>query len=356
MKQRKAAGLVGGVVGFAASSAAVTGLLRARKREDPYAGEPLGRLPPSRTCTVVADDGVPLAVEEVDPDDGGQPALTVVLVHGFTLSRRSWHFQRKQLAGADNPRVRQVLFDQRSHGRSGRALPGSARISQLARDLDAVLRAMAPDGPVVLAGHSMGGMTIMELARIKPELFADRVRGVALLATSAGEIGAHGLPRQALSRYNPLPRGVGRLARWQPGFVELVRAAGDGVTRRLARQLSFGPAEVSPSLVRFMTEMLAVTPVSALTEFLPTLGSHNRYGALVGLRDTETLVLSGDADRLLPFEHAERIAGSLPDAELVRVAGAGHMVMLEQPDPVNAYLTGLVQRCAPAKRRRRRSA
>ncbi|WP_031466820.1 alpha/beta fold hydrolase [Sciscionella sediminilitoris] len=341
------AGLVGGLLGVAASSAAVAGLVRARRGgEDPYAGEPLGELVPSRSSTVAADDGVALAVEEVDPERGGRPELTVVLVHGFALSRRSWHFQRKQLAKLTGPRVRQVLYDHRSHGRSARAIPGSARISQLARDLDAVIRAVAPDGPLVLVGHSMGGMTIMELARIHPELFAERVRGVALLATSAGDVGAHGLPRSALSPRNPVPKGVGRLADWQPGFVELVRTAGDGVTRRLTRRLSFGPGEVSPALVRFMTDMLAVTGVAELTEFLNTLGQHNRYAALAGLKHSSVLVLSGDADRLLPFEHAERIAAELPDAELVRAPGAGHMVPLEQPDLVNACLIGLLQRCA----------
>ena len=59
----------------------------------------------------------------------------------------------------------------------------------LGRDLDAVLRALAPDGPLVLVGHSMGGMTIMALAEQRPELFAERVAGVALLSTSAGEVG-----------------------------------------------------------------------------------------------------------------------------------------------------------------------
>ena len=39
---------------------------------------------------------------------------------------------------------------------------------------------------MVLAGHSMGGMSIMALARQRPELFGDRVVGVFLLATSAG--------------------------------------------------------------------------------------------------------------------------------------------------------------------------
>ena len=87
---------------------------------------------------------------------------------------------------------------------------------------------MAPDGPLVLVGHSMGGMTIMALAEQRPELFADRVRGVALIGTSAGEVGRRGLPLPLLSKFNPITRTVGGFASWQPGLVEWVRSAGGG--------------------------------------------------------------------------------------------------------------------------------
>src|SRR6185503_10848131 len=151
-----------------------------------------GELKPTRTCTVAADDGVPLSVEEIAPDDGGTPDITVVLVHGFAVSRLCWHFQRRMFAEQTQPRVRQILYDQRSHGRSGRANEVSSTIDQLGRDLAAVLRAVVPKGPIVLVGHSMGAMTVMALAEQEPDLFADRIRGVALIGTSAGEIGASG--------------------------------------------------------------------------------------------------------------------------------------------------------------------
>ena len=115
---------------------------------------------------MVADDGVRLSCEEIEAD--GKPALTVVLVHGFALDRRTWHFQRPFLAALTDPRVRVVLYDQRSHGRSERAPRESCTIEQLGHDLDAVIRALAPEGPLVLVGHSMGGMTIMALAEHVP--------------------------------------------------------------------------------------------------------------------------------------------------------------------------------------------
>lgn len=351
------AGFIGGLIGLAATGAGLAVAMRSERRRrkgfDPWQDEPLGLLDPDRCCTVAADDGVPLSVEEVDPSDGGKPWLTVVYVHGFSLSRRCWHFQRRDLAALREPRVRQVLYDQRSHGRSGRASAESATITQLGKDLDAVLRAVAPRGPLVLVGHSMGGMTIMALAEQQPELFAERVRGVALIATSAGEVGSRGLPRSALSRYNPVTRGVGQLAEWQPGLVELVRAAGDGVARHAVRRLAFGSHDASPSLVSFVVAMVGVTSVGALTDFLPTLGSHNRYAALAGLLRTNVLVISGDEDRMTPYSHAERIASELPDAELVRVPGTGHMVMIEEPDFVYTALTRLLRHCVGTRDRLR---
>ncbi|MET0132761.1 MAG: alpha/beta hydrolase [Kibdelosporangium sp.] len=314
-----------------------------------YVDEPLGKLDPDRTSTVAADDGIPLHVEEVDPDDGGTAELTVVMVHGFALSRLCWHFQRRMFAEQTDPRVRQVLYDQRSHGRSGRANGATSTIEQSGKDLAAVLRAVVPKGPIVLVGHSMGAMSIIALAEQDPELFADRIRGVALIGTSAGEIGARGLSRPILSRYNPLTRGVGQLAEWQPGLVELVRAAGGQLTRRAVRLLAFGSRSVSPRIVDFMMDMLDVTPVRVLADFIETLGSHNRYAALAGLQHCYVLVLSGDRDRMTPYSHAERIASELPDSKLVRVRGAGHMVIMEQPDLVNLHLVELVRQCAQGR-------
>jgi pimeloyl-ACP methyl ester carboxylesterase len=339
--------VIGGVGAVATGTAAAIALaIRQRRQgEDPLMDEPLGALTSDRTSTVVVADGTSLSVEEIEPADGRQPELTVVGVHGFALSRRSWHFQRRDLASLTLPRVRQVYYDHRGHGLSGAATHDNSTIEQLARDLDAVLRSVAPDGPLVLIGHSMGGMVIMELAAEFPELFAERVRGVALIATAAGEIGARGLPRSLLSKYNPLTRGVGGLAGWQPGLVEFVRAAGGQLTRQAVRRLAFGSRDVSPGLVDFMLEMLEVTPVRGLVNFVDTLGSHNRYAALAGLKHAHVLVVGGDADRFTPFSHAERIAAELPDAELVRVRGAGHMVLLEQPELVNSHLIDLVQRC-----------
>lgn len=338
------AAVTGAAVGVAAHSSRIA--TRRHDEDDLYAQESLGRLRPDRQSTVAADDGVPLAVQEIKPADGGHADLTVVLVHGYALDSRCWHFQRRDLPSMTDPRVRVVQYDQRSHGRSGHSSRRNSTIEQLGKDLDAVVRATARRGPVVLVGHSMGGMAIMALAEQQPKLFRDRVCAVAFMSTSAGEIGASGLPKPWLSRNNPLTRGLGVLAGLQPELVERVRRTGGQLAWSIVRALSFGDREVSPSLVDLMNKMISATTVEVVTDFLETLGSHDRKAALAGLRHTEVLVLSGDLDRMTPFSHSEVIAGELPEAELVRVEGAGHMAMLEQHELVTGHLVGLVERAA----------
>src|SRR4051812_7922835 len=123
--------------------------------------------PPPGSRTVRTDDGVDLHVEFDGPE---QAELTVVFSHGFTARLAEFDVHRAAL----RDRVRLVFWDQRGHGRSGWTRLTSATIDRTGRDLGQVLDAVVPDGPVVLAGHSMGGMSIMALARQRPELFGPR--------------------------------------------------------------------------------------------------------------------------------------------------------------------------------------
>ena len=332
----------GVAIGLAAERAVVG---RVRLRPDPGAAEPFFRLPADRTRTVTTEDGVALHVEEVGPAGGpGTEELTVVLVHGYVQEMAVWHFQRTALA-ADG-RYRVVLYDHRSHGRSARGSAERSTIDQLGRDLGTVLDAVAPTGPVVLVGHSMGGMTIMSLADARPELFGGRVVGVALIGTSAGKLATvtFGLPTAVLPvtrRVLPLlTRGMTK----RPRPFERSRRVGSDLAFLLTRRGGFGSADVSPALVDFVATMGAHTPVDVIAEFYDTFLSHDKLAALDVLRGLEVLVVVGSDDLLTPVDHSRDLADALPDGELVVVDGAGHMVALERPDVVGRALEGLLQR------------
>ena len=128
-------------------------------------------------------DGVRLHVEATGPADA---PVTVVLLHGWSLDGRTWHQQVAALTATPfGDAVRVVTYDARGHGRSScMALP-TATLAQLGDDLAEVLDAVAPTGPVVLVGHSMGGMTIMEYAHRHPAQFAARTAGLVFVSTTA---------------------------------------------------------------------------------------------------------------------------------------------------------------------------
>ena len=144
--------------------------------------------PPSTELVAIASDGVPLHVVVDEPNgeswtDSGRPSPTVVFSHGYCLTSECWVLQRRALKRAG---YRVVTWDQRGHGQSGHSATRGDLIDQLGRDLYAVIQAAAPDGPLALVGHSMGGMTTMSLAEQFPELIEKRVVAFGCIATSPG--------------------------------------------------------------------------------------------------------------------------------------------------------------------------
>ncbi|WP_107054325.1 alpha/beta fold hydrolase [Streptomyces sp. NRRL S-350] len=282
------------------------------------------------------------------PAGGGAEPLTVVFCHGYCLNQDSWHFQRAALREG----MRLVFWDQRSHGRSERSrsfLAGEpAGIDQLGGDLKAVIDAVAPTGPLVLVGHSMGGMTVMALADQYPELFRERVAGVALIGTLAGDWNSVslGLPAVGAKLFKRVAPGVVRLLGRQVDLVEATRRLGSDVTSLFYRRFSFGSRDVDPGVVRFAEQLLDATPIDVVAEFYPVFGVHEKFEALAALLGLPTLVLAGTKDLLTPSAHSEVMAARLPGAELVLADGAGHLVMLERPEQVDRELALLLRRAA----------
>jgi len=351
-KARLARAVVSGAGALAAGAAVGTiaerrAVRASRLRPDAAATQPFGRLPADRTEVVLADDGVPLHVEEVGPLDA---EVTMIFTHGWTLEMAMWHFQRQALADVG----RLVFFDHRSHGRSGSSEAGNCTIDQLGRDLAAVIEQRVTGGTVVLVGHSMGGMTIMSLADQGPELFAPGgvVSGVALVNTSAGALSAavFGLPSWMSARVAGLmPHlllGLGK----RSTFVEARRARGLGsdLNHAFTRRVSFGSADVAPSVVDLMERMIAATPIDVIAAFLPALLDHDKERALPALGHVPVLVVAGAKDLLTPVSHSRRMAAAVPGAELVVMPDSGHMTMLERPSLVNLHLRALVARARKA--------
>ncbi|MEV0560385.1 alpha/beta hydrolase [Dactylosporangium sp. NPDC050588] len=275
--------------------------------------------------------------------------VTVVLLHGWTLDNRLWRQQiadlPARLATFTTRPVQLLAFDLRGHGRSSATSGTDATLEQLGDDLAEVVTQLVPEGPVVLVGHSLGGMAIMEYAQRHAKAFAARVVGVVLISTSAegSSRTSYGLsPRLARVMRILEIQGAGLLARsgaWRP-HRRLMPLLSPGV-----RWLVFGD-RVDTSWVALTASMVGNAPLCAIGGFRPSVDLHHRVETLAAMRGLPVAVLVGTLDRLTPPACAETITRELPDAELITCDDAGHMLPIERPDAVTDAIADVIRRAA----------
>jgi pimeloyl-ACP methyl ester carboxylesterase len=95
--------------------------------------------------------------------------------------------------------------------------------------------------------------------------------------------------------------------------------------------------------------MMLGTPIPTMVEFLHALEVHDETKGLETLASISTLIVCGDHDLVTPDQYSHQIAEALPDSELVIVSRAGHLVLLDQPEPINDGLVRLVKRATPSR-------
>jgi pimeloyl-ACP methyl ester carboxylesterase len=322
------------VAGGATAGAAVLGYVgarhrirQARARPDPELAESLGERPGTER-RVRSFDGTELAVNEVGPAD----APAVVLIHGFSGDLTLWHYQWKELS----TRYRVILYDQRGHGRSGPAANGDYSMDALGRDLEAVLDAVSPTGPVALVGHSLGGMTILSFAAQFSEAFRGRIRAVVLANTAASDLVKAVAGGMGVRAGQFLAAATLRLASNRERIHRMrtrALAGGGDLAFAAARLTNFGP-EAPPSLVEYVASVAARAPVEVWSDLLMSLIDMDLGDALEHIR-APTLIIVGDVDRLTPPASALAMKRALPDAHMVVFEGAGHCTMLERHDEFN---------------------
>ncbi|MFE8941762.1 alpha/beta fold hydrolase [Streptomyces sp. NPDC007872] len=282
-------------------------------------------IPGARELTVTSADGSRLHVEVYGPE--GAPA--VVLAHGWTCSIAFWAEQIRALA-ADH---RIIAYDQRGHGRSPAPGPGGYSTAALADDLEAVLSATLATGErAVLAGHSMGGMTIMAAA----ERHGLRDHAAAVLLCSTG-------PSRLTAESTVVPLGPSRLrTRLTAAVLGSKAPLGpvNAVSKRILKYATMGPGSAPEK----------VDACARIVHACPRVPRHGWSQVLAGLdleRDVRALrlpvaVLVGTADRLTPAVHSRALAEALPHCTgFVELPGMGHMTPVEAPEAVTAQIREL---------------
>lgn len=287
----------------------------------------------ARSFTVDGADGARLHVEH----EGAEEGPVLVFTHGWGLSARMWAEARRDLGD----RYGLVFWDLPGSGRSGRP-PAGYSIEGFAEDLHAVVDSLPPHRPVVLVGHSIGGMTTLTLCARRPELLNRRVIAIALMNTTH----TNPLTTMALAglftRLQPLVEVACRLEPLVSPLTWVMnwQAYLSGATHLAARLVGFGARPTREQLDRIALLPTKTSPAVQARGNLAMI--HWSVTDRLPRIDVPALVFAGGRD-LITRDHAgEHIAAVLPQARLVRVEDAGHMGPVERADFYDEQLTDFV--------------
>lgn len=245
---------------------------------------------------------------------GSGPPL--VLLHGFISDSRVWQPQIDDLSRDFDV----IAWDCPGCGRSSDP-PEEFSMAEFADCLAGLLDDIGVPSAHLL-GLSWGGTLIMEFNR----RFPDRLRSVILAATYAGWAGSLGR-EGAKERLQRSLRDSERPAQeWVPEWVPHAFSA--TAPKRLLDEYASIMSDFHPGGFRAMSR--AVTP---------------DFREALTLMNVPVLLIWGDDDRRSPLSNAEMICDSIPEASLVVIPGAGHIVNMEQPERFNTevrrFITGL---------------
>lgn len=287
--------------------------------------------------TLITEDGLRL---HVTVRGRGEAAVTVLLAHCWTADEDDWLHQIHGLLARYGHDIRLITWDHRGHGRSDASPARDCTIAQLARDLGQIVDAFSPEGPLVIAGHSIGGMTMTALPEERPDL-VDRVAGLLFVSTSSGRLDTVtlGLPAAsaALTR-SRLPLLLATRARL---LSRSRRRHAPVVERQIVTRFLFGEP-LRPRDVGLVVDQIINCPPATMAGFYRDFMTHERTKGLAAFDSVPTTVLVGSRDLLTPPLHGRRIAAGIRGARFLVAPDAGHMLTLERPDLVTGELCALI--------------
>jgi len=257
-----------------------------------------------------------MAPVDLAHDDVGDGPV-VVLIHGHPFNRGMWAPQLAALRG----QFRVITPDLRGYGASP-VTPGTVTMAQLAADVSHLLDRKGIAG-AALAGLSMGGLVVMELAAAEPE----RWWAYGFIATTA-------------QRLTPDER-TARLASARTMEEQGMRPVAEQMAARL-----FGPEPGEQLTETIMAMMLATSPAGAAAA---VRGRAERpdYQPVLKSLIAPALICAGDRDSYSTAEVTAELASCLRDPEVVVMDGVGHLPNLERPDDFNEHLRRFLSRALP---------
>jgi pimeloyl-ACP methyl ester carboxylesterase len=285
---------------------------------------------------------------------GSNGGGTIVFTHGWCVTEAIWHHQKRDLAGGPN---HLVTWDLPGHGHSTPVARGKLSIDLAVDALARVVESVPEPEPLVLVGHSLGGVLTIGYLLRHSETARRRVRGAVLVATPlvafahsvAGRWPGASVQSRVLGQAMQLAVENGAVDRY------FAREAGSLDTTAASYRLirtGFG-LDPDPRQVLFVRDMAASVPPAVRAEAFRAMTGFDLRPRLAEL-ETPILLVAGTLDRLVSIDEVRSLGGLIPGARLEEFDDSGHALFLEEHE----RFTGLVrdfatERLASAPGRRR---
>jgi pimeloyl-ACP methyl ester carboxylesterase len=234
-------------------------------------------------------------------DEGSGPPI--VLLHAFPLDGSMWTLQRERWRS----RWRVIVPDLRGFGTSPATSGEPLSMADYARDVERLLDALSLE-TVCLCGLSMGGYVALAFA----ERFPERLAGLVLANTRAGADGEES-----------------RAAR--TALAARVERQGTGALVEALLDKLLGPQAPQEAIDRVRATIEAQDARGAISAITGMRERRDRTALLPAIR-VPTLVIASAEDRLVPAAESRALVEAIPGANLIEIAGAGHLSNLEQPE------------------------
>lgn len=277
---------------------------------------------------------IPVGPGSLHVDRYGHGGAPIILLHGFGTSCFLWRTVGPALASARHTAYGVDLF---GYGESDRPFDAEFGIAAQAEYLDRALTALRVSS-AVFVGVDLGGAIAIRLAATRPE----RVDGLVLVnAIAFDEVPAKDI--RTLQRNTA--RFAFRLSRGVLGVAPLLSSLLEGSVASLAHM----PDRL---VARYLAPYVGREGVSHLLALARSVEIDDLEEVEFPLLATPTLLIAGDADQWVPHTIAERLAGSIPDAQLVTLPGVARLVPEEAPDELARLIVEFVESRSLAVQRR----
>jgi pimeloyl-ACP methyl ester carboxylesterase len=237
-------------------------------------------------------------------------------LHGLGGGHHAWDRQLPYFSACGYP---SHAWDQPGYGHSAIVEPYD--LERIALSLKLLIESLGGE-PVVLVGHSMGGLVAQEMYARHPRL----VKALALCFTSAAFVGNSGFARQFVAaRLGPLDAGKSMAEIAASVMPTISGSRSDPAGLPLARKIMSG---IAPETYRKAVHLLTTFD---RREQLPRIA-------------VPALLVAGSDDKTAPAAIMRKMADKIPGADYVLLEGCGHLGQLDQPDAFNAALEGFLVR------------